>query len=448
LALRFFILKWKGADILEYCKLQIGCMLIILYIAFVYCEERRRFKQHNKLSLFDLMLSVGMLAVLFDGATAYTVNHLDSVNGTLNIVLHLFFLLGLDSFIFLLFLYMISITTGLPGRQSRRFLLYSPFAVNVILVVVNIPSLKYHEGEISNYSMGVSAYTCFIMAGVYIVLSLIIFFGRWRYIEKHKRMSIFTYLSVLACVTAYQMFHPQALLSSICVTVIVLGAYVNQENPTVSELAHYHDEMIMGFATLVENKDGSTGGHIRRTTTYVKLLAEELRRRGYYRNELTKDFMKNLCMAAPMHDIGKISIPDVILQKPGRLTEEEFTAIKSHAESGGRIIQETFGNLENKEYAQMAYEVARFHHEKWNGKGYPDGLKREEIPLAARIMAIADVFDALSEKRCYKDAMPMDKCFEIIQEGSGQEFDPVLVEVFLDIRSQVEEVHRIISHKE
>ena len=107
MALRFFILKWKGADILEYCKLQIGCMLIILYIAFVYCEERRRFKQHNKLSLFDLMLSVGMLAVLFDGATAYTVNHLDSVNGTLNIVLHLFFLLGLDSFIFLLFLYMI-----------------------------------------------------------------------------------------------------------------------------------------------------------------------------------------------------------------------------------------------------------------------------------------------------------------------------------------------------
>ena len=138
-----------------------------------------------------------------------------------------------------------------------------------------------------------------------------------------------------------------------------------------------------------------------------------------------------------MHDIGKISVPDVILQKPGRLTEEEFEIIKLHTVNGGKIIQETFGHLENEQYAQMAYEVARFHHEKWNGKGYPEGLKRKEIPLCARIMAIADVFDALSEKRCYKEAMPLDKCFEIIQDGSGQDFDPVLVEVFLDIKEKV-----------
>ncbi len=439
-ALRFDI-NTGGADVLEDCKLQIGCLLIIFYISFVYAEERKRFKQHKKFSLFDMMLSLGTLAVIFDGTTAYTVNHLKDVNETVNMVLHLFFLLGLDSFIFCLFLYMISITTGLPKSKSRRLLLYSPFAVNVILVVVNIPKLKYHEGTISNYSMGMSAYTCFVMAGVYILLSIVIFLGRWRYIEKHKRMSIFTYLMVLACVTGYQMVFPQALLSSVCVTVIILGAYVNQENPTVSELAHYHDEMIMGFATLVENKDGSTGGHIKRTTMYVKLLAQELRRRGYYKEILTKDYMKNLCMAAPMHDIGKISVPDVILQKPGRLTEEEFEVIKNHTVSGGKIIQETFGNLGNEQYAQMAYEVARFHHEKWNGNGYPEGLKRKEIPLAARIMAIADVFDALSEKRCYKDAMPLEKCFEIIQEGSGQDFDPVLVEVFLDIREKVAEVY-------
>ena len=198
--------------------------------------------------------------------------------------------------------------------------------------------------------------------------------------------------------------------------------------------------MIMGFATLVENKDGSTGGHIKRTTAYVRLLAEELRRRGYYKEVLTKDYMRNLCLAAPMHDIGKISVPDVILQKPGRLTPEEFDIIKQHAESGGKIVQETFGHLGNEQYARMAYEVARFHHEKWNGKGYPEGLKRKEIPLCARIMAIADVFDAVSEKRCYKEAFPIEKCFEIIQEGSGQDFDPVLVEVFLDIREKVVQV--------
>lgn len=220
-------------------------------------------------------------------------------------------------------------------------------------------------------------------------------------------------------------------------TVLLLRNLAN----TTEALSNYHKEMVMGFATLVENKDGSTGGHIKRTTMYVKLLAEEVRRRGYYEGVLTDDYIETLGMAAPMHDIGKISVPDVILQKPGRLTDEEFETIKQHAASGGKIIQETFGHLENEQYTQMAYEVAMFHHEKWNGKGYPTGLKWKEIPLCARIMAIADVFDAVSAKRCYRDAMPLDKCFEIIQEGSGQDFDPLLVEVFLDIREKVEAVH-------
>lgn len=433
---------------MENCKLQIGCMLIILYIIFVYYKECRRFRRKHRWSVFDGLLLLGVVAVFFDGVTAYTVNHLEQVNEGLNRVLHMFFLLSLDSFIFWLFIYMISITTGLPKQKGKMLLLYSPFVVNVILVVVNMPTLEYCQGELTNYSMGVSAYTCFIMAGIYIILSMIIFFGRWRYIEEHKRVSIFTYLLVLACVAGYQMLHPQSLLSSLCVTIIVLGAYINQENPTVEELAHYHDEMTMGFATLVENKDGSTGGHIRRTTMYVRLLAEELRNRGYYKEALTKDYMKNLCMAAPMHDIGKIAVPDVILQKPGRLTDEEFEAIKCHTVSGGKIIQETFGHLGNEQYAQMAYEVARFHHEKWNGKGYPEGLKRKEIPLCARIMAIADVFDAVSQNRCYREAMSLDRCFDIILEGSGQDFDPLLAEVFLDIRPRVEEIHKKINCSE
>lgn len=152
----------------------------------------------------------------------------------------------------------------------------------------------------------------------------------------------------------------------------------------------------------------STGGHIKRTSTYVRLLAEELRNRGIYREELTDDYLENLYRAAPMHDIGKIAVPDVVLQKPGKLSEEEFEIIQKHTIKGGDIIRETFGHLENEKYTQMAYEVARHHHEKWNGNGYPEGLKQKEIPLCARIMAIADVFDAVSEKRCYRDAMPLE----------------------------------------
>lgn len=218
-------------------------------------------------------------------------------------------------------------------------------------------------------------------------------------------------------------------------TVALLTKHTN----AVNELSRYHTEMVMGFATLVENKDGSTGGHIRRTSLYVKLLAEELKKRGCYADILTDEYIDNLCKAAPMHDIGKIAIPDAILQKPGKLTQEEFERMKGHAACGGTIIKETFGHLGNETYTQIAYEVARYHHEKWNGKGYPEGLKRYDIPLCARIMAIADVFDALSEKRCYKEAFPLEKCFEIILEGSGQDFDPVLVETFLSIKDKIEE---------
>ena len=200
-----------------------------------------------------------------------------------------------------------------------------------------------------------------------------------------------------------------------------------------------HKEMIIGFATLVENKDGSTGGHIKRTSIYVKLLANELRKRGYYTDILTDEYLENLYQAAPMHDIGKIAVPDVILQKPGKLTAEEFDVIKQHTVNGGKIIKETFVRMNNHSYSRVAYEVAKYHHEKWNGNGYPKGLKEDKIPLCARIMSIADVFDAVSEKRCYRDALPLEQCFSIIEEGKGRDFEPILVDVFLDMKDKIVE---------
>ena len=432
---------------MQYYKLQFGCMLILLYIAFIYWKECVKYRKKRKRKVFDYLLAVGLLSVLFDGGTAYTVNHLDIINPMINMLCHMVFLVGLDTFIFILFLYMRAITEGVPKLKKKGLLLYVPYILNVIGVVAFMPQLKYYEGKISNYSMGISAYTCFAMAGIYIILTWITFVGRWKNFERHKRFGIFNCLMVLGGVTLVQMLYPQALISSIAITTIIIGVYINQENPAVEELSRYHKEMVMGFATLVETKDGSTGGHIKRTSLYVKLLAEELRQRGFYKDILTKDLMNNLCKAAPMHDIGKIAVPDVILQKPGKLTDEEFDMMKQHSSRGSEIIQETFGHLENKEYTQMAYEVARYHHEKWNGRGYPEGLKKKEIPLCARIMAIADVFDAVSMKRCYRDALPLDKCFEIIEDGSGQDFEPLLVEVFLDIREKVEAAHHEVNNQ-
>ena len=433
---------------MPYCKLQVGCLLIVLYIAFVYFRECRQLSGRKKAFRFEGLLVLCCLSILLDGLTAYFVNHQELIHPILNRILHLFFLISLDAVIFLLFLYMLAETEGLPKKKGTMALVWFPFVLNVLVAVLNINSLEYRTGEVSNYSMGIPAYTCFIMAGIYILLSIITFFKRWNYIESHKRMSIFTYLLVLTCVTGYQMIYPQALLTSIGTTMIILGVYLNTENPAIRKLKYYHNEMVMGFATLVENKDDSTGGHIKRTTIYVELLARELRRRGIYKKILTKDYINNLMLAAPMHDIGKISIPDSILQKPGKLTEAEFETMKQHTVSGGNIIRDTFGHLGNEQYGKIAYDVARFHHEKWNGSGYPEGLKRKDIPLSARIMAIADVFDAVSQRRCYREAMPLQDCFQIIMDGSGKDFEPMLVEVFLDIREKVEEVYLQINDKE
>lgn len=219
---------------------------------------------------------------------------------------------------------------------------------------------------------------------------------------------------------------------------ITISIYINMENPAIRGLEHYQHEMVMGFAMLVENKDDSTGGHIRRTSEYAVLIAKKLRKNAKYKAVITKDYIDHLDQSAPMHDIGKIGIPDAILQKPGKLTDEEFDKMKEHPVIGGKIIEDTFGHLFDGEYEHMAYQVAMYHHEKWNGKGYPTGLSGTDIPIEARIMALADVFDALVSKRCYKDAFTYDKAFTIIEESLGEHFDPELGAVFLSCRPQLE----------
>ena len=432
---------------MQHAKLQIGCMIVLLYIAFIYFREIKKNKMKHSDSFFDEMLVLGIVTLFFDGLTAYMVNSPKWIDTMVNLICHAAFLICLDCTIFMLFMYMLY-TTGLyPKRKLTKAVMITPFLINVILVLVNINSLEYRRGVVTNYSMGVSVYTCFLIGAVYTILSIAVFIKRWNYMESHKRVSILTYLIVLAVVSAIQMTFPETLISSIGVTVFYLGVYLNLEDPSIRRLSTYHSEMVMAFATLIENRDNSTGGHIKRTSQYVELIAKALRKKKKFSSILTSDYIANLKKAAPMHDIGKVAVPDAILQKPGKLTPEEFEVMKTHSAKGGEIIEETFKSLGDEDFMKMAYEVARHHHEKWSGKGYPDGLKENEIPLCARIMAVADVFDAVSEHRCYRPAMPLDKCFEIISEGRGQDFDPEVADVFLSMRKEVEAVHAELNKK-
>lgn len=216
------------------------------------------------------------------------------------------------------------------------------------------------------------------------------------------------------------------------ITIIVLIVQGNKRSFYHEKISHMQSGMVTFLAEVVENRDDNTGGHIRRTAKYVEMIAKELKERGAYRDILTEDYVRDMVIAAPLHDIGKIHIPDSILNKPGRLTEEEFAIMKTHAAAGRDLLLQARAELGEFSYLHMAIEMAEGHHEWWNGKGYPNGSQGEEIPLCARIMAVADVFDALTSKRCYKEAMPLEKAYAIIREESGVHFDPVVADAFLD----------------
>lgn len=197
------------------------------------------------------------------------------------------------------------------------------------------------------------------------------------------------------------------------------------------------DNTIISLSNLVENRDSDTGHHVKRTSKYVELLALKLKEDGYFKNILTDSYINLLIKAAPMHDIGKIVVPDTILKKPGKLTPEEFEQMKSHTKEGGKIVRSLLGISQDPEYIQVAVDISTCHHEKWNGEGYPYHLSENNIPLSARIMAIADVFDALVSKRCYKQSMSPDEAFEIIEKESGTHFDPILVKEFLSLKEKL-----------
>ncbi|MBR1860648.1 MAG: HD domain-containing protein [Lachnospiraceae bacterium] len=207
-----------------------------------------------------------------------------------------------------------------------------------------------------------------------------------------------------------------------------------------AHIVEMHNKLILGMATMVESRDNSTGGHIKRTSEGVRILMDEIMKENRF--GLSDEFCKNIIKAAPMHDLGKIAVDDEILRKPGRFEPEEFEKMKAHAPEGAKIIHEILKDTEDLAFRELAENVAKYHHERWDGSGYPEGLKGEEIPFEARIMAVADVYDALVSKRCYKDSMSFEKADEIIMEGMGKHFDKALEPYYIKARPRLEEYYR------
>lgn len=206
------------------------------------------------------------------------------------------------------------------------------------------------------------------------------------------------------------------------------------------QLALTQEVTIEAMATLAEWRDPETGGHIKRTQNYVRTLAERMRSLPAYAPLLDENTVEWLYLSAPLHDVGKVSMPDSILLKPGRLTPEEFEQMKMHTIHGRDALEAAERKLGGNSFLQLAREIAYCHHERWDGKGYPQGLKGEQIPLSARLMSVADVYDALTSKRVYKPALPHDEVVSIILSGSGTQFDPSVVEAFAAVQDKFRDI--------
>jgi putative two-component system response regulator len=206
----------------------------------------------------------------------------------------------------------------------------------------------------------------------------------------------------------------------------------------LSEINKLQDSTVFVMTSLAEFRDECTGNHIRRTQYYVQALAKALAKNPEFTSRLDDQNIEVITKSAPLHDIGKIAIPDDILLKPGKLTTEEFSIMQTHAEKGYKILQEAACSMGEKGlFLETAQEIAYYHHEKWNGSGYPNGIAGEEIPLSARIMAVADVYDALTSERPYKKAFSQEKALEIMFEGAGTHFQEVILQTFAEIKDQL-----------
>ncbi len=224
-------------------------------------------------------------------------------------------------------------------------------------------------------------------------------------------------------------------------------ADAEEKNRTIS---HLQNGLIYVMADLVESRDQCTGDHIKKTAAYVRVIVEQMQKEGIYGDAITDDYINDLENCAPMHDIGKVRISDTILNKPGKLTDEEFATMKLHTVYGAEAIDNAMSKIDTKRtgYMKEARHMALGHHEKWDGSGYPYGLKGEEIPLSARVMAVADVFDALVSRRSYKNRMTFEDAMNIIIKDAGSHFDPNVVKAFVDAQDQVRRIAQENMEKE
>lgn len=327
--------------------------------------------------------------------------------------------------------------------KSPRYLMYQGLVVCDIIITYMAKTQECNVAVFIEYAVLVMLTSLYIERKVTLIMGLINYISMLfalflRYFEAFGK--------TLPLVEIFQWFFPDALANTFTFIYVYLAAYyiANQFNKTINkshnqskQIYHMQNELILALSNILEANDKYTGGHIKRTSKYVKILAEKLKELGKYPEILTHEYVALLVSAAPLHDVGKITVPNTILTKAGKYTDEEYAIMKNHAKAGYELIKKELSNLENPQFIHIAGEMALYHHERWDGTGYPNGVKGEDIPLSGRIMAVADVLDALLSKRHYKEAFDLDSTFDIMLSLRGIQFEADLIDTLILLKDDI-----------
>ena len=331
-------------------------------------------------------------------------------------------------------------------------------SLNVVFQLIAVPfGLVFQITPDGAYVRGDFYIVYLAFVAISAILAIVAAIEFSRKFDSDDFMTLVVIVALVATGCVAQWINPGLKTAYVCVSLAALLFYiysddliqqslVSESQKQVEKAARTQRRIVIGLAEVIEARDENTGHHISRTVDYVEVLADAAKKAGYCPDILDDGYIDAMLLCAYLHDVGKISIPDEILNKPGALSDEEFEIIKTHTTQGGRIIEAIMGDVADPEYYEVGREIATFHHEKWDGTGYPAGLSGESIPLCARIMAVADVYDALTTQRPYKAAMPPEMAFSIIEEGAGTHFDPELARLFLENEDEIRRASVGLSH--
>ena len=324
-------------------------------------------------------------------------------------------------------------------------------AVHMVLLLAGcLSGLFYYYDENNIYHRSSGYIICNIIPFLMMIINMILLVWHGKNISLRVKIAFWIYIIVpLVAIIIQNIFYGiQYIIFSMAVCsvfmyLVILREQADQYKKQNKSILRLQNGIILVMADLVESRDKRTGSHLRKTAEYARIIIDQMKKHGVYTDQLTDTFVEDVIHSAPLHDIGKIHVPDAILNKPGKLTDEEYEEIKKHTIAGRDIINSAIEMMseENSGYLKEARTLAYCHHEKWDGTGYPQGLSGEQIPLSARIMAIADMFDALLSERSYKQVFSFEEAMDIIKKESGTHFDPRIIEAFVSAEM---EIHKLL----